>query len=303
MPDPVADVHDAHVRRLAGIDRLVRVGDLDVTSDASVEWSPDGQAVVVGDVQETDPESEAGLWVEDRVVRLQVRAATDSAASTVTELLERGHAIAVGTTHVSVPSRDTAMLAPLVRAGFAPNAVLAVHRLSRSDVQPPPAGGESDSLVVRAADLDDLDEVVAANLAVQAFDAHVGSLPVRPGAERVIRPAVEKALRERPGWNWVAELDGSVVGVCQMEPPEDAQWVASAVAGPATAYLAELYVDPAARGRQVGARLVAAAHLRATAAGAQLVVLHHSAANPLSTPFWARAGYRPLVTGWARRLP
>ena len=118
----------------------------------------------------------------------------------------------------------------------------------------------------------------------------------------MIRPGVEKALRERPGWTWVAEQDGAVVGVCQMEPPEDASWIAGEVASPSTAYLADLYVDPASRGQQVGTRLVAAAHLRATAAGAHMVVLHHSATNPLSTPFWARAGYRPLVTGWARRV-
>lgn len=27
-----------------------------------------------------------------------------------------------------------------------------------------------------------------------------------------------------------------------------------------------------------------------------LTVLHHGALNPLSTPFWARAGYLPLLT-------
>ncbi|WP_051277382.1 GNAT family N-acetyltransferase [Marmoricola sp. URHB0036] len=303
MSDPVAQVHDAHVRRLAGIDPLVRVGSLDVTSEACVEWSADRQAVALVDVRETDPESEAGLWVEDRVVRLQVRAATDQAAAATHDLLERAHRIAgdACTTHVSVASRDTAMVRPLLRAGFAPNAVLAVHRLTRSDVQPL-SPGEQHEVAVREARPDDLDAVVAADVAVQAYDARLGGLPERPDAERVIRPGVEKALRERPGWTWVAELDGAVVGVCQMEPPEDAQWVAGEVASPSTAYLADLHVDPAARGRQVGSRLVAAAHLRATAAGAQVVLLHHAAANPLSTPFWARAGYRPLVTGWARRV-
>src|SRR4051794_17285097 len=105
MSDPVAQVHDAHVRRLAGIDPLVRVGSLDVTSEACVEWSADGQAVALVDVRETDPESE-GLWVEDRVVRLQVRAATDEAAAATGDLLERAHRIAgdACTTHVSVAS-------------------------------------------------------------------------------------------------------------------------------------------------------------------------------------------------------
>jgi predicted N-acetyltransferase YhbS len=303
MSEAAARVHEAHQRRLAAIDPLVRVRDLDLTSGAAEEWSTDGQAVVLVDVRDTDPESEEGLWVDDRIVRLQVRAATDAAAAATGELLERAHrtGAGAGTTHVSVPSRDTAMIGPLIRSGFAPNAVLAVHEVSRADSRPVLGNGH-DEVTVRQAALADLDAVVAANVAVQAFDAHIGSLPDRPEAERQFRPAVEKVLRERPGWNWVAECDGEVVGVCQMEPPDAAQWVASEVASPVTAYLAELHVDPAARGQQVGSRLVAMAHLRAAAAGAHVVVLHHTAANPLSTPFWGRAGYRPLVTGWARRV-
>ena len=300
MLEAVREVHEAHVRRLADIDPLVRVTDVDLTPESSLEWSSDGQALVLADVRETDPESESGLWAEDRVIRLQVRAATDAAAADSDNLLERGGRIATGpvTTHVSVPSRDTALIGPLVRAGFAPNAVLAVHRLSRDDVRPPDRDGP---VVVRVAEPGDLEAVVAANVAVQAFDATLGSLPERPDAERVMRPAAEKSLRENPGWSWVAERDGVVVGVCQMEPPADAAWVAGQVSSPSVAYLGELHVDPAARGQQVGSRLVAAAHLRAAAAGAQVVLLHHSAVNPLSTPFWARAGYRPLVTGWAHR--
>ena len=138
MSEPAAEVHDAHVRRLAGIDPLVRVARLDLTSETSLEWSADEQAVALVDVRDTDPDSESGLWVDDRIVRLQLRAATDEAASAIGDLLERTRRIGdeVGTTHVSVASRDTAMVRPLVRAGFAPNAVLAVHRLTRSDVQP-----------------------------------------------------------------------------------------------------------------------------------------------------------------------
>jgi len=302
MSEPAAQVHDAHALRVADIDPMVRVARLDLTSETSLEWSADEQAVALVDVRDTDPDSESGLWVDDRIVRLQVRAATDEAAAAIGDLLERTHRIGdeVGTTHVSIASRDTAMVGPLVRAGFALNAVLAVHRLTRSDVRP--ASADRSDVVVREARPDDLDAVVAADVAVQAYDAHLGGLPDRPDSARVIRPGVEKALRERPGWTLVAEQDGAVVGVCQVEPPEDAQWIAGEVASPSTAYLADLYVDPTSRGRQVGSRLVAAAHQRATAAGAEVVVLHHSAANPLSTPFWARAGYRPLVTGWARRV-
>jgi hypothetical protein len=257
-PAELAQVHEAHVRRLAAIDPLVRVRELDVTSRASdewrEEWSADRQAVALVDVRETDPSSEPALWVEDRIVRLQLRAATDEAAHDALDLLERaGRAGGPGTTYVSVASRDTALIAPLIRAGFAPKAVLAVHRLPRPELRS--ATRDAGRATVRTAVPADLDTVVAANVAVQAFDAYVGSLPTRPDAEQVIRPHVEQALRDRAGWNWVAEQDGSVV---------------------------------------------AAAHLRATAAGAQVVALHHAASNPLSAPFWGRAGYRPLVTTWAR---
>jgi GNAT superfamily N-acetyltransferase len=300
MPEAAAQVHDAHVRRLAATDPLVRVRDLDVTSEAREEWSADRQAVALVDLHETDPSSEAGLWVEDRVVRVQLRAATDEAARASTDLLERAHRAGrgAGTTLVSVASRDLALIGPLLRAGFAPRAVLAVHRLPRPELRS--ATPDASGTVVRVAEPADLDAVVAANVAVQAFDAHIGSLPDRPDAEVVIRRTVERVLRERPGWSWVAEQDGAVVGVCQMEPPQEAGWVGVEVASPSTAYLAELFVDPTARGSGVGSRLVAAAHLRATAAGAQVALLHHAATNPLSAPFWGRAGYRPLVTSWAR---
>ena len=285
MPEAAAQVHDAHVHRLAEIDPLVRVLDLDATSAPAEEWSSDQQAVALIDVRETDAGTEPGLWVEDRIVRVQLRAATDRAAHATTDLLQRSHrAGEAATTYVSVASRDLAFIAPLIRAGFAPKAVLAVHRLTRPELRSPT--GSEIGTTVRPAVSEDLDAVVAANVAVQAFDAYVGSLPDRPGAEQVIRPHVEQALRERPGWNWVAEQDGAVVGVCQMEPPQDAGWVGIQVASPSTAYLTELYVDPSARGSGVGRLLVEKAHLRATAAGAQVVALHHAAPNPLSAPFW-----------------
>ncbi len=306
MPEAAVKVHEAHVRRLATLDALVRVRDLDITSRATVEWSADRQSVAVVDVQETDPESEAGLWVADRIVRVQVRATTDVSASSCTDLLERCHRLGTGAgaSHLTVASRDTAMVRPLLLAAFAPTVSLAVHHLSRYDVAPPTTAGEANSsTVVREAGPEDLDVAVAASVAVQAFDTRVGSLPERPNAAATFRPPMDKALHERPGWSWVAERDGQVVGFCMMEPPEDAQWVTRESTSPSAAYLGMLHVDESTRGEGVGARLVAAAHLRASAAGAHVVLLHHSAANPLSGPFWGRAGYRPLLTGWVRHAP
>jgi GNAT superfamily N-acetyltransferase len=62
-----------------------------------------------------------------------------------------------------------------------------------------------------------------------------------------------------------------------------------------------MFVLPGRRGAGVGAALVARAHTEMAAAGVALALLHYEQANPLSTPFWARQGYRPLWTSWEAR--
>jgi GNAT superfamily N-acetyltransferase len=62
-----------------------------------------------------------------------------------------------------------------------------------------------------------------------------------------------------------------------------------------------MFVLPGRRGAGVGAALVARAHAEMAAAGVALALLHYEQANPLSTPFWARQGYRPLWTSWEAR--
>jgi len=39
----------------------------------------------------------------------------------------------------------------------------------------------------------------------------------------------------------------------------------------------------------------------ADAVGALATLLHYEQTNPLSAPFWARHGYRPLWTSWEAR--
>lgn len=305
VTDRAAWVHTEHVRRLAALDAAVRLPDLDLSADHhEVLLAPDGEAVAVVEPQHTDPASAPGLWVDEDVYRVQVRCTAAAGPAALTELLRRA-STALGEdrpAHLIAASRDTALLRPLLKAGWAPATVLALHRL-----EPPPlfaeAGGE-DGVEVRSATPDDIEAVVAASVAVQAHDSAVGVLPDRPGAAEVFWPSVESALQERPDWCWVAERAGLVVGVCEMEPPEVADWVTGAVNAPPdgapTAYLGMLHVAAGERGRGIGSALVRAAHARAVEAGAGQVVLHHGAANPLSVPFWGRAGYRPLITGWAR---
>ena len=161
---------------------------------------------------------------------------------------------------------------------------------------------EREGLLVRPATPQDLESVVAAGVAVHVFDGLAGVLPERPDAGTVLREGAAESLAEHPGWCWVAVQDGHVVGVCEVKPPGAALWATSWVAGDApTAYLALMHVAARERGRGIGRALVAAAHQQVAASGATRVVLHHGATNPLSVPFWGRAGYRPLVSGWLRQ--
>lgn len=66
------------------------------------------------------------------------------------------------------------------------------------------------------------------------------------------------------------------------------------------AYLSELAVEASSRGAGIGSALVAAAHAQLDAHQVAVTLLHHGALNPLSTPFWARPGYLPLLTTFQR---
>ena len=262
------------------IDPVVRVARLDLTSETTVEWSADR----TGGGARRRPRHRPGLGARavgrrpdrspagarrDRRGR-QRPSATSSSART-------GSATSVGTTHVSVASRDTAMVAPVGPGGIRTQCR---PRRPPTDAFRRPASAPADrsDVVVREARPDDLDAVVAANVAVQAYDAHLGGLPDRPDSAR------GDPTGRREGAPRAARMDSrGRAGRCRRRrlPGGAARGrrVGRRVRSRARRRRTSptLYVDPTSRGRQVGSRLVAAAHLRATAAGAQVVVLHHSA--------------------------
>lgn len=302
VPDGLDALHAAHARRVAALDPLAGVPTLLRGEDARAVRSPDGRAVALVDVVATDARGTGALWSEDRVGRVQLRLAGDEQpAEELADLLRRACDLLPPdlAVQVTVASRDLVLTRPLLVAGFAATTTTAVRRVTTTDARQQPA--VPDGLRVRPATGDDVEAMVAATLAVQAFDTRAGILPRRTGLEPVVRREVEEAVAERSGWSWVAERDGAVVGVVRASPPEHSDWIATSVAQGPTAYLGLLHVEPTARGGGAGAALAAAVHLRAAAAGVRTVALHHSATNPLSAPFWARTGYRPVLTGWQRQ--
>ena len=206
---------------------------------------------------------------------------------------------------INWPSRDVSGVQALLKHGMQPLIVLAVRPTGRPAKRPsrrldrygtPPAG-----VVIRQARPGDLDAVTAMELGVIHYDAQVGAAIVRPATEALVREDTRRALAQRPDWAWVAERDGTLVGLVHAQPPEESAWIASMTRPGTTAYLQTMFVGPHERGGGLGAALVERAHAELDARGVTTTLLHHAQLNPLSTPFWNRMGYRPLWTGWETR--
>lgn len=198
---------------------------------------------------------------------------------------------------INWPSRDVSGIKALLKHGMQPMAVLAVRPAGRpagsSDIPP--------GVVIREARPDDLDAVTELEMGVIRFDAQFGAAIMRPATEALVDEDTRKALTGRPGWVWVAERDGRVVGLVNVQPPEESAWIAFMTRPGTTVYLQTMFVRPDERSGGLGAALVKRAHDELDARGISTTLLHHAQMNPLSAPFWNRMGYRPLWTGWETR--
>jgi GNAT superfamily N-acetyltransferase len=206
---------------------------------------------------------------------------------------------------VNWPSRDVSGVQALIKHGMQPLVVLAVRAAKPSTkpltARPDRYGTPPPGIVIRETRPDDLEAVTAMELGVIHYDAQVGGAIVRPATAALVREDTRRALTKRPDWAWVAERDGTLVGLVHVQPPEESTWIACMTRPGATAYLQTMFVGPHERGGGLGAALVARAHAELDARGITTTLLHYAQVNPLSAPFWNRMGYRPLWTGWETR--
>ncbi|MBA8793165.1 ribosomal protein S18 acetylase RimI-like enzyme [Friedmanniella endophytica] len=257
-------------------------------------------------------------WLESHRLRAAVDG-TDQAAA-LTALLDRwvpevaalADPVAQPDTGLTVtwPARDVQAVAALTRRGFAPVAVVAARlRAPRradgvgSGVPTATIGpaDPDDGLELRPARLDDLDAVVALQLEELFYDDLLGGLHLRSSVERAVRAAAAAALSRNDGSRILALRDGSAVGLVAVDLPDQAD-VGGLAAADRVGYVDCLSVTAGARGSGVGRRLARAADDRLAEDGAAVVLLTHSTVNPLSAPFWAREGFRPLWVIWSRPL-
>lgn len=323
-PD-LAAVHAGHVDRLADLDPLVQVPALEADGDVALVHGVAGGAAAVGRIRaiQHGPDESAALWGAARQVRLQpfvvggdaseLEAAWDQMIDAWVARLPEVAQLEPGDRDsaavLTVPSRDTSAARPLVHHGFAPLLTTAVR--VRPGGRSPAAGGGPYSpppspigldVSVRPASLDDLEVLTELAVSLQRTDARFGMVTERPAAASLLRGMLGEHLQHAPGWTWVAPAAGErPLGFVQVEPPSDDAWFGPLVAARPAAYLASLFVRLEARGTGVSRALVARAHHALDQAGVEATVLHHALPSPTSTPFWARAGYRPLLTTWQRR--
>jgi len=154
---------------------------------------------------------------------------------------------------------------------------------------------------VRQASRADIDTVVRLGLEVIRYDARFGAVVERPSTAAALRAETAAMLAEPEPWTWLAERDGTAVGVLIGERPQAAHWIAPLVGSTPVAYNMLTFVSSADRGTGVAAALAGSFHDAAELAGVPVTLLHYEVSNPLSAPFWARQGYRPLWTSWEAR--
>lgn len=312
----LAALEAEHRARVSAADGLAAVADL-LPPDADADdllavRLPDGsRAVGVVTESAVDEAAPAATWRALHESRLRARAAGPDVAGAVAALVDvwtsRARAAAGAAPPaerglvVAWPSRDVAAVAALADRGLRPR----VHLAARPDTRPlPGAPAVPAGVVLRDATAADVDAVVAHQLAELAYDAHVGAARVRPGARATLAPQVAAAVARDDSTVLVAQApDGSadgVLGVVAVEPPRLSGAVAGAVVGGPVAYVVLLHVADEARGAGLGTALVdaALARVRDEHGPGTVVLLHHGVLNPLSAPFWARHGFRPVLTTW-----
>jgi len=196
------------------------------------------------------------------------------------------------------PTRDTAGVRALLRHGLTPMSVVAARPAGRNAAAG--SAGQAGGVTIRPAGPADLATATGFQLDVIKYDEQFGVGRMRPATQTLVREDLVADLNRSPSWIWLAEgkRDREPAGLLILQPPEQASWIAPVTSSAPVAYLATMFVRPGERGAGVGAALVSQAHAAADDSGTALILLHYAQVSPLSGPFWARMGYRPLWTQW-----
>jgi GNAT superfamily N-acetyltransferase len=235
---------------------------------------------------------------------------------------------------ISWPSRDIEGVAALQSHGLRPLAVVAARPSARTSAHPDgrvPRHAPGRETRIRRAGAADAETIATFGAEVARFDAYFSGTPGRAGtvaalrheATRLLAPAQPDGDARPDGnaqpdriagpdriarpdgnarpWAWLAEKNGTPVGMIATQRPDRATWIAPMTRLAPVAYTMLGYVSPQERSAGVGAALAACLHAEVDPAGVAATLLHYEQLNPYAAPFWSRQGYRPLWTTWEAR--
>lgn len=308
--DTASGLSEQAARRLAAIDPLLPVPAVPEGCGAELAVTgPDGSTAALGTCEHWagEPGSLDLTWGAVRRFQLTPQVPGPDVAGALDELLARwrDHLATVPEAGqedtaavITWPARDIDGPGPLLRHGLAPRAVIAARAAGRRAATAVPV---EPGVRIRQAGPADLDEVVRLGLETIRYDAHFGTVIERPETPAALRREAGAVLAAPDPWVWLAERDGTPIGLLYAERPEFAGWIAPMVRAAPVAYLELMDVLPGDRGRGVAAALVSQLHRAADDSGVAVTLLHYEQVNPLSGPFWNQQGYRPLWTSWEAR--
>ncbi len=194
---------------------------------------------------------------------------------------------------VRVPASDADTLEFWADMGFGRKLACGLRDLA-------PVGGSAPAVEVRAAQSEELDDVMRLELALARH--HAGSpmfWPHLPEAEEATRQFLAGVFDEPKAAHLLALVEGVPVGLCTMLPGGFAPPI---VKPEGCAYLFIGVVDETARGRGVGRRLVDAALAWAREEGFERCALHYATQNYSGGPFWRSLGFHTVEFTLERRL-
>lgn len=198
---------------------------------------------------------------------------------------------------VTWPSRDVGVSPALRAHGLVPTTALAVRPRGHEPGDRPDAGAKI--RLARMADVPELVQIVAEE---QRYSAQVLGATPRANAMPLLTASLKRSVYF-DGRVFVAEADGVAVGaaVCGLINVMGQSHLAPLLTGGRWGYVGQFAVLPGSRGSGVGGQLAAEAHRVLDADAEEGTFLFYELANPLSSVFWPRQGYRPLWTRWICR--
>ncbi|MDJ0757580.1 MAG: GNAT family N-acetyltransferase, partial [Ardenticatenaceae bacterium] len=309
----VVDLMQRQDQRLYGLDGRLRPPRSTETIQALLSEKVTADTVVAVDEQEhirglaipgvweigEDDEIRGFFFPRNGTVTLTLPDPNEPEAAAVTHALLEAvekwwQAQAVDGTLITWPAADGWLAALLAQRGYVADSAAAIRPL-----HPLMPLLETDRFTIRQAQPEDEETLVALHLEEIRF--HEAHTPY----SRVV-PAIEPAFRQRLARVWrgerveegallllVAEQAGRVVGFTENWLSEmKGSWFPNG----RYAYLNSVGVSEAARGRGIGRSLVTHTLQALAQYNIASFYLYYVLSNPLSSAFWPKMGFRPLLT-------